>query len=51
MADRKLVTRFLLIISECMGRKSGLEEDREDFLEPVEEAVDIGEVDLIGRNK
>ena len=51
VASRKSVTRFLLIISECIGRKSGLEDEREDLLETVEEAVDIGEVDLNGRNK
>ena len=41
----KSVFSFLLTISECMGRNSGLEEDRDDFLDDtVEEAVDIGEV-------
>ena len=32
VASRKSVTRFLLMISECMGRNSGLEEDRDDLL-------------------
>ena len=32
VASKKSVTRFLLMISECMGRNSGLEEDRDDLL-------------------
>ena len=41
----KSVFSVRLTISECMERNSGLEEDRDDFLDDtVEEAVDIGEV-------
>ena len=33
MASRKSVTRFLWIMSECRGRNSGREEDKDDLLE------------------
>ena len=42
VASRKSVTRFLLIMSEWIGRNSGLEEDNEDLL--LEE-IDILEKD------
>ena len=42
VASRKLVFKVLLTISEWMGRKSGREQEREDFLdEDVEEAVEF----------
>ena len=33
VASRKSVTRFLWIMSECRGRNSGREEDKDDLLE------------------
>ena len=40
VASKKSVTRFLLIISGCIGLNSGLEEDKEDLLlEVVEENI------------
>ena len=54
VASRKLVRRVLLTISEWIGRKSGLEHEREDFLdEDIEEVVEfeiVGEY-LNCRNK
>ena len=42
VASRKLVWRVLLTISEWIGRKSGREHERDDFLdEDVEEAVEF----------
>ena len=38
VASKKSFIRFLLMISECMGRNSGLEEDRDDLL--LDEADD-----------
>ena len=52
LADRKSVIRFLLMISECIGRNSGFEEESDDFLdEAPEESVDIGEHDLNDKNE
>ena len=52
LADRKSVIRFLLMISEWIGRNSGLEEESDDFLdEDLEESVDIGEEDLNDKNE
>ena len=51
VASRKLVRRVLLTISEWIGRKSGLEHEREDFFdEDVVEFEIVGEY-LNGRNK
>ena len=50
VASRKLVRRVLLTISEWIGRKSGLEHEREDFFdEDVVEFEIVGEY-LNGRN-
>ena len=46
VASRKLVRRVLLTISEWMGRKSGLDEDRDDFFDDVVDAEELN-----GRNK
>ena len=54
VASRKLVWRVLLTISEWIGRKSGREHERDDFLdEDVEEVEKLQIVDeyLNGRNK
>ena len=59
VASRKSVIRFLLMISECMGRNSGLEEDRDDLLlDEFELVTEMDEEDnwlqvkcLIGRSK
>ena len=50
VASKKSVTRFLLIISGCIGLNSGLEEDREDLLlEVVEENVEGDGVSVEGK--
>ena len=51
VASRKFVRRVLLTISEWMGRKSGLDEDRDDFFDDdvVNDVIDAE--DLNGRNK
>ena len=50
VASRKSVTRFLLIISGCIGLNSGLEEDREDLLlEVVDENVEGDGVSVMVR--
>ena len=48
VSSRKLVRRVLLTISEWMGRKSGLDEDRDDFFDVVD-VIDAEE--FYGRNK
>ena len=44
MADRKPVTRFLRIISEWIGRKSGLDDERDGLLDDDSLEKDVGEV-------
>ena len=57
VASRKLVRRVLLTISEWMGRRSGLDEDRDDFFDDdvVDDDVVVNDVidakELNGRNK
>ena len=60
VASKKSVTRFLLIMSEWMGRNSGREEDKDDLLlEELEFGMDIVDPEdilvvvklLIGRSK
>ena len=44
MASRNSVLRFLLIISEWMGRNSGLEDDRDVLLDDDSLENDMGEL-------
>jgi hypothetical protein len=52
VASRKLVRRVLFTISQWMGRKSGLDEDRDDFFDDDVVDIDVDDAeDLNGRNK
>ena len=44
MDERKSVTRFLWIISEWIGRKSGFDDERDGLLDDESLVNDMGEV-------
>ena len=47
MDERKSVTRFLRIISEWIGRKSGLDDERDGLLDDDSLEKDVGEVAIL----